>query len=221
MIKDWTNSAKIQSRKNNIIDYYRYFFKEKLPEDRQYWTLCGECVENGNLKENSEPDQMIKSGLISPKQFFGVEKQEEIFKINSTCNSVNFLFGDFFQKIIENHNQQKFNPAIINCDFLGTYKTELPDLFKILYLLSRHDKYYDILVSANFSRIVYKINISEDDLISKINNWNNPISLNEIKNIFNESGRSFEWAYTGEKICSSYKNGVTTMSTFNFIIRKK
>jgi hypothetical protein len=221
MTKEWTTQVKISSRQSNIIDYYRHFFNNKIPDDRQYWTLCGECVSNKNLKKGSEPDQMIKSGLISANQFFGVEIDDQIYKINSSCKSCNFLHGELFNKILQAHNNQTFNPSIINCDFLATHLTQMPILIKILHLLSNHEKYYDILISANFARKVRQFKIEEDELIKAINSWDEPYSLSFLSKKFDSSGRTFQFAHQQSNICSSYKNGPTTMSTFNIIIKRK
>jgi hypothetical protein len=226
MTKEWTNEIKIKSRKSNIIDYYRSYFGEKVPENKQYWTLCGKCVENGDLQENTEPDQMIKSGLITENQFFGVELDPHIFNILKTCKICNFLNGDIYKVILNSHNKQQFNPAIINCDFLATHITQQPILMKILYLLSCHEKYYDVLVSANFSREVNKFKISEEQFEEEFKAYNDTISFNDLYNRFLSSGREFKYVFRPNNpdnptnISSSYKNGPTTMTTVNFIIRK-
>lgn len=149
-LKNWDRKDKIEARDKTIIKAYRYIFgQESIPEDKQYWTICGECVKNGELIENSEPDQIIKSKLITPSQFHGVEKEQEIHQINQSYTGLNFYYGDFYHMLYEHHINKSLNPAIINADFLKTPPVEIETFVDILYLLRN---YSNVMVVGNFCR---------------------------------------------------------------------
>jgi hypothetical protein len=119
--KSWETKEKQCARAATIINAYRHFFKTTdIPADRQYWTMCGQNVgEDGRAWENGEYYQVSKSGLISPKQFFGVEIDPTIHTLNtSITNGPNWLEGDFLSRMLEWDDRAQFNPAIVNIDHI-------------------------------------------------------------------------------------------------------
>ena len=62
------------SRAFTIVDTYREFIGlDRLPERKQYWTLCAAHVENEKAVEGAELFQIARSGLIKMRQFHGVD----------------------------------------------------------------------------------------------------------------------------------------------------
>jgi len=133
---------KIESREQTIINTYRKHYKrDSIPNNTQYWTICGRCSYQPNqLEQNCEPDQIIKSKLANPDQIHGVEIDPEIYKynINSGIN-VNWYLGDFYETMVEFANNNNFNPAIINADLLHMPDHAATYLSKIMQFLSHFD----------------------------------------------------------------------------------
>ncbi len=77
--KKWDDPFKQEARDRSIVSWYRNLMgMDGLPPDEQYWTLCGNLSDNaGGVNERNEFLQVTRSGLISPKQFIGVEKHPD------------------------------------------------------------------------------------------------------------------------------------------------
>jgi len=148
----WGSCPKKQESRDIIIQSYKYYSGHtKLPKNKQFWSLCGECVKNSKLISNSEPDQFIKSGIILPYQYHGVEINEDIYNINRQYEGINWYNGDFY-KVIMNTPKSHFNPGIIHFD-----TTQFPEQTIITFRR--------IISWINFRKIkkvmvVYNINLS-------------------------------------------------------------
>jgi len=124
---NWGKQSKQDARDITIIDYYQKNFKKKsLPMHKQYWTMCGDCSDDNNkLRPGSEPDQIIKAGLIKPKQFYGVECNPEIAKNNAKLKGgFNWIENDFVQAMRTVASKKKLNPGIIYYDTISYSDTK-------------------------------------------------------------------------------------------------
>jgi len=153
---------KIESRNETIIKTYRYYFQDSIPQDKQYWTICGKCQPN----TLSEPIQIINSGLIKQNQFIGIEISKEIYEFNKINNpDLNFINNDFYYALME-HNQNKIlNPAIINADMLLMPEKAANYLSKIIYLLSNTN---NVMVVGNFITKTRHFHKSNEDMILEL-----------------------------------------------------
>ena len=135
----WSGNKKIIARQETIIDQYRNLYqRNSLPEDREYWAMCGLLTDQNGLENKlNEYVQLNDQGLIKPKQFFGVELQEEIYKKNINCYpNLNIFHGDFFKVLNKHANESKLNPAIVNMDTIKMPKSAAEEFSKVLALLS-------------------------------------------------------------------------------------
>lgn len=116
---NWDTDAKKQFR-CEVIERYQRHFSKRLPNEKQYWTMCGaHWSANGNklVKIDGEYGQLIDSGLISSRQFMGVDIDETIIRNNKKVHpKVKWIHGDFLSVMKQSRNEGRFNPGIINCD---------------------------------------------------------------------------------------------------------
>lgn len=136
--KSWCCSEKTKFRDCCIIQSYRESFNKKaLPINKQYWSMCGQCLtESGEVIENSELDQVISSGLVQPSQFFGVDISKEIYNTNKQYTSSNWIHGDIFEVMLEYSREHTFNPGIINYDTVRSTAHITNTLGKIMNLIN-------------------------------------------------------------------------------------
>lgn len=133
-MKLWNDIKKITARDETIIKIYRQLFGSKLPKSKQYWTICGQCTDNeGNFLNNCELDQLLKSGLIEPDQFHGVDNVKHIIDANKKAfPNTNWYNKDFLIALNEYPDEQ-FNPGIVNADLIYMPKNACEILSKVLF----------------------------------------------------------------------------------------
>ena len=94
-IKKYTFSKKLTAREETIIKYYRRVFHESLPKEKQYWSMCAQCAQNGKLIPGTELDQVLKEGLITPDQFHGVDiDKKKYLSVNDRFHLLRILNED-------------------------------------------------------------------------------------------------------------------------------
>jgi hypothetical protein len=114
---EWDSINKVQSRIITIIDLYRHVFKrEKIPEEKQYWSMCGAHFnKDGPIK--GELGHITEVGLISPIQFNGVDRESDIIEKNrKLLPNIKWYHGDFLDVMEAAEKKGDFDPAIINYD---------------------------------------------------------------------------------------------------------
>ena len=207
---------KAQARLYTIINIYRELFHDKLPQNKQYWTLAGPCYdEEERLGNHSEIYQLIQSGLIAVDQYHGIDNSQEIiWKNQGAAPGANFYCGDFTTQLVIQSCVQGFNPGIIHADFTKLKETSVIDTSNIVYLVDKSD-IKDIMIVMNFP-------------------WNNPytgafkgeITPQDVMKLFQDNQRfnvswNKHWEFYPK--CYSYggtgKRSKTTMCTF-ILIRK-
>lgn len=164
--KRFSCPKKTQARYDTIIKRYRCNFYDSIPQDRQFWSMCGQNADQDGLIENSEYHQLITSGLILPHQYHGVELNQEIHNINRTIDGPNWYHGDFFTAMLRSNN---FAPAIINADFTRTPKKEAAKFAAIMDFVTQGD-IYDVMLVGNFClRFISHDAKDGNEIISKLN----------------------------------------------------
>jgi len=182
--KIWSCPLKVGARKQTTIQLYRALFGKSVPKDKQYWSMCGQCSIDGTPLEDCELDQIVKTGLIKPHQFYGVEINPEIHNLNTQAwPESNWYCGDFYQAMDNADNKEKFNPAVVNADLITMPETSVNYLVDIFELLSTSAT--NVIFIVNFVlRSRYRMATIED-AIDKLNE----------NNIFQSAIRSREWNY--------------------------
>jgi len=160
--KTWNHPRKIRTRDDTIIDTIHQVFGNKIPENRQYWTLCGRSIGSG-----TEFDQLIKSGLIKPEQFNGVEINPDIHLENMSLPQGHFWQGDFYEVMLNHKHTREFNPAAVNFDSVNMPTEAANQFAKIFRLLSRVEE-TPILFIANVVLSCYSHRSSIDDFITRL-----------------------------------------------------
>jgi len=142
--KEWGGCPKKRhARSVTIIEKYRENFSESLPEEKQYWTLCGRsgsrCRKSGGtlpyLIKGCELDQILEVGLIKSGQFFGVERESVIYEVNQRVSGANWIHGDFLNSLREAAYRGEFNPGVVNYDSVQRPTTNPTYLASILKLI--------------------------------------------------------------------------------------
>jgi hypothetical protein len=113
----WDSKTKRKSRLHTIVEIYEDAFGVKsIPEDKQYWSMCGAHFNNdGPLK--GEFGQLLECNLINKDQFFGVDIEEEIIAKNKELYpETNWLNNDFLEAMMDCKRIGEFYPSIINYD---------------------------------------------------------------------------------------------------------
>ena len=135
----WSGNKKKIAREETIINQYRKIYnRQSIPQDKQYWTMCGNLSDNNNhLNQDSEYSQIIREGLISPNQFRGVEIDDTIYNRNKqVLPHIEIYKDDFFKTLNRQANQNQFNPAIVNADLINMPEIGAIYISKIIALLS-------------------------------------------------------------------------------------
>jgi hypothetical protein len=207
---------KSKARFDTIIKTYRELFHNKLPNEKQYWTLAGPCFdENNKLGKHSEIHQLTSLGLITEDQYHGIDNGEEIIANNKiAAPNSNFYHGDFITTLQAAAGSKNFNPGIINADYTKLKETSIVDTSNIIYLLS----------SLNISNVMVIMNFP----------WNNPysgsfkgdINPEEVVNLLSSNQRfNASWNSRWEIYPKCYvyggtgKNSRTTMASFILVRR--
>jgi hypothetical protein len=170
--KDWSCPKKQQARLETIISQYRTHFSHTLPDNKQYWAMCGQCTaENGNPLKGCELLQLLESGLIKPFQFHGVEINPEIHDLNAKAfPDINWHNDDFYRSMVKAKSENNFNPAIINIDLPRTPDGGAGYVSKTLSFLD--DCCDEVLVVANLIlRMRYYSSKSGDYVIDLLNKY--------------------------------------------------
>lgn len=121
---NYSTNKKLTARRDTILNLYKDFTGlQKLPPDKQYWTMCATCIEDGKIKEGSELHQVLEEGFITPGQFHGVDIDESVYRQNIKYPYSNWYCGDFYEVIslaaeLPAEGQKSFNPGIVNVDTL-------------------------------------------------------------------------------------------------------
>ena len=134
----WCSLEKKTARSETIIDCYRKLFgAASLPRRKQYWTMCGDLSDGrGNQNQDSELNQIVRDGLINPKQFHGVELNEEIYNRSKLVHpEVNLYNNEFGKQLNQSSEQSGFNPGIVNADLIYMSKKGAKLAANILNLL--------------------------------------------------------------------------------------
>ena len=135
----WSGNKKKIAREETIINQYRKIYnRQSIPQDKQYWTMCGNLSDNNNhLNQDSEYSQIIREGLITPNQFRGVEIDDTIYNRNKqVLPHIEIYKDDFFKTLNRQANQNQFNPAIVNADLINMPEIGAIYISKIIALLS-------------------------------------------------------------------------------------
>lgn len=136
--KDWSCPKKQAARLETIILQYKKYFGQKLPNEKQYWTFCGQCATpDGKQLQGCELWQLIESGLISVNQFHGVEINKEIHVMNvKAFPEIKWYNDDFYRAMVKANSDKNFNPAIVNIDLPKTPDGGAAYISKILSFLN-------------------------------------------------------------------------------------
>lgn len=135
----WSGKKKLIARQETIIDQYRKIYnRQSIPQDKQYWTMCGNLSDNNdNINPDCEYSQMIREKLITPNQFRGVEIDETIYNRNkNVLPDLKIYNDDFFKTLNKQANQHQLQPAIVNADLINLQEIGAISIAKILALLS-------------------------------------------------------------------------------------
>lgn len=138
----WDNDDKVEARVKTIIEPYRDVFGEKLPEGRQYWTLCGQMGDEGGIHPFCELGHMTRVGLIDPGQFHGVEGKEDTHRMNVKALQPSFegahLYHGLFLEVLDRElGKGLLRPGIVYLDLIQEPRGAVRELSRLLDLLNQ------------------------------------------------------------------------------------
>lgn len=114
----YTKEEKIKAREQIVLAYRDLTGNYKIPEDKNYWTLCNEQPDI----EGSEINQLAKIGLIKKSQFYGVDYDIQnsgiIERNRKTHPEAHWFKGEWLRVLDDNYD--RFNPALIYFDYTFT-----------------------------------------------------------------------------------------------------
>ena len=134
-MKNWTTTHyKPHARRETIIDVYRSRFNiHKIPNGKQYWSLCSDCTNDGEPHKDTEIGQMIHHDIISEQDFVGVDIDSNTISRNTIAYPhATWICNDFFAAMCE---VDTFEPAIVNFDTISTPKYAIPVLGDIINIV--------------------------------------------------------------------------------------
>lgn len=167
---NYSTSKKLQARQDTILKMYENFTGlQKLPPNKQYWTMCAQCIEGENnpkVIKGSELEQIVSSGLISYDQFHGVDSDEGVWESNLWWYGSEWYHGDFYEILSWAADQPWFNPGIINVDTLHEPKAGIKLFSKILYRLR---DYKDFMLVGNFILTNRSRKYEREEMVHELN----------------------------------------------------
>ena len=194
----WSSTRKVEARDCTIIQPCKYHFGKNIPEGYQYWTNCGNLLTlSGEINYSNEYEQLLASGIITPKQFVGVELDEKIYEGNRKAYPDLCLYhGDLAQSMAEAFEEGRFKPAFINLDLFY-----MPTLASQIFC-----KVLRLVVLSNVPQAVVVINMTlknnssgewvDDSLFPKL-----------VKE--NPSWIAYHHKWDGDKSCYHYLGSTT------------
>ena len=156
----WTSEEKMKARQVSIIDVYRELYRRiVLPEDKQYWTMCGQCVNGITLDKGCEYDHIVNiEKIVSPENWYGIEINKDIYNLNKKIKEANWINNDIGVAISK---EKKFNPGIINLDHhTASNNDRIDELTMIMRRCTTEEVmivYNTILITRSYKTTVIKI----------------------------------------------------------------
>jgi hypothetical protein len=131
------------------IEPIRYLFGQSLPENRQYWTMCGAHF-NENGKLDGEFGHLLKENIIKPSNFFGVDKEKSIIEKNKIYYPEvnNWLCGDFLRTMEDYQVNNNWNPIVVNYDGVRCVNNAVKYFVRIVEMFEGFEG--ECLLFANF-----------------------------------------------------------------------
>lgn len=158
----WDCIEKVHSRIITIIDLYKKLYnRDSIPDDEQFWSMCGAHF-NPISNLEGEFGHLIKSNLIKPNQYFGIDKELSVIEGNKKVYpNTTWINDDFYRALNRALIYNTFNPAIINYDGVMQPKYGMQYLKSILMMLD-YNVSKELLLVSNFiltnPRNFYSIN---------------------------------------------------------------
>ena len=200
--KSWNHPRKVQARSETIIHAVHCVHGKSIPKDGQYYTLCGRSV-----GPNTEFDQIIKAGIATPNQFYGIEINPDIYEENiSVDTGAHFINEDFYDALVERSNAGDFVPAVVNFDTTSMPKKAAKSFVDILLLLTEIEITFPILYLVNVVLSCYN---RRDTIENFINRISNEPGFGPSYESWSFSGHYYEYQGTGDK--STTKMGTIAM----------
>lgn len=148
LTKNWGCDQKQQARNDTIISVYRELYGDRVPQGFQYWSICGLCANDGKLVSGCELEHMVRVGLITPGQFYGVEIEESIYDQNRRIHGPHWFHNRINQEIINHNSKGDFKPAIVNFDAIQYPNNCAVDFGGIMLIISRLE--HRVMLVGNF-----------------------------------------------------------------------
>jgi hypothetical protein len=136
----WDYPSKLKSREKILQTWNKVSGLSSIPKERIFYTLGGRSTDSNKFSPASwsEHTFLIKRKVITSKQYYSVEKKEDVFVHNKDIRVGNWIKGDFVEKLRTCCEHNKL-PAIINFDAMGMAKTVYEDFGKILRIVDCYD----------------------------------------------------------------------------------
>ncbi len=193
----WSGNKKIIARQETIINKYRKIYnRQSIPQDKQYWTMCGNLSDNNNnINPDSEYAQIIREGLITPEQFKGVEIDETIYNRNKqVLPNIEIYQDDFFKTLNRQANQKQFNPAIVNADLINMPEIGAIYISKIIALLSMIPGEIMLVANLVLDSPYISPNSKKQDLDRFLHNLLKQHKFNAFKHYWNYDNECYKYA---------------------------
>jgi hypothetical protein len=188
-MRNWSqHEYKRLVRDETIIDLYIDRYSDPLHESKQYWSLCGECTNEGKKHDGSELGQLLKRKFITPEQFHGADYDAKIIARNKKAYpKANWYADDLFSAMC---NVDEFNPGLINFDSINTPPIAIPVLSDIIGICPPNT-----MVVCNMVMKYRGLDYNIDDVVNELNKLDLKKTVKHHKELM------------------SYKNGNTIMGT--------
>ena len=197
---------KVIARKDTIIDVYRRITGTySIPKEKQYWTLCAYQPD----EEGAEINQMVKEGLLTKKQFHGVDSTKVCIKCNKKCHpGAKWIHGKWNEAIKYCKN---YNPALIYLDTI--YMAGHSNAIKIAL---------DTIKSPCQTGTILVINVILTDYHRGIQ-WPIKVFMNNLNQAMSPLQREC-WKFypveNSKKACYTYQSSMAKMGTY-ILVKKE
>jgi hypothetical protein len=112
MLCKFEQEIKFNARGECLIRFFREKTRIKnIPSDKQFWSLCNQQ----SKRPSSEINQLVKSGLITKEQYYGVDRDIRNIRQNKKNHpKANWFHGEW--DVILRKHRAMFNPSLIFLD---------------------------------------------------------------------------------------------------------
>ncbi len=164
----WDFPTKVKSRERILEAWNKISGLSSVPKDRIFYTLGGRSTDSNPFSPApwSELSFLIKRKVITPKQYYSIERDKSVFIHNQHIKVGNWIKGDFTDKLRFFCEKEKI-PSIINFDSMNMARKVRDGFGEILHIVDSYE-IYNVLLCCNVILQAHHIIDSPDNALATL-----------------------------------------------------